>query len=194
MLAFVVARAVQRRLSVKTSLSREAAWQLGRALRRRRTPSLARRRQAFVGTLVASGAMAGIGLYQLGVWRRLPEPEWRGLSAERVNGSAEAYRRFMTPDAVLGLFSYATTAVLVAAGGPERARTDPWLPIGAALKAWLDGAVAAKLTADQIFKFRAVCLWCVGAALANWTTAALTLPEARRATRMICRRAGLLGS
>ncbi len=73
-------------------------------------------------------------LYQLGVLKRLREPQILGLDAKKVNGSAQAYDLRSTPDAVLGLGSYAVTLVLAAMGGKNRADNRPWIPLALAAK------------------------------------------------------------
>jgi hypothetical protein len=54
-------------------------------------------RRAIVGlSLFSAGVMGGIALYQMGILKRIPEPNWQGFDAEKVNGSAEAYSHFAT--------------------------------------------------------------------------------------------------
>ncbi len=124
-------------------------------------------------------------LYQLGVIDHLPEPPLPLLDADKVDASPEAYRYLSTPDGVLGLASYAATAVLASMGGPDRARTTPWLPLLAAAKTGADAAQAAKLTRDQWTEHRAFCSWCLLAAAATFATVPLVLPEARDALRRL---------
>ncbi len=96
---------------------------------RRGSGGYLKQRRGVIGlALAAAGSMGLITLYQTGLLRRVPEPDWPWLQGERVNGSDEAYSRLETPDAALGLASYATTLCLAAAGGPDRARERPWLP------------------------------------------------------------------
>ena len=102
-----------------------------------------------------------------------------------MDASPEAYRYLSTPDGVLGLASYAATAVLASMGGPDRARTTPWLPLLAAVKTGADAAQAAKLTRDQWTEHRAFCSWCLLAAAATFATVPLVLPEARDALRRL---------
>ncbi len=102
-----------------------------------------------------------------------------------MDASPEAYRYLSTPDGVLGLASYAATAVLASMGGPDRARTTPWLPLLAAAKTGADAAQAAKLTRDQWTEHRAFCSWCLLAAAATFATVPLVLPEARDALRRL---------
>lgn len=79
--------------------------------------------------------------------------------------------------------SYATTLTLAAAGGADRWKTRPLVPLALAAKATVDAAQAARLTYDQWAKHRAFCSWCLSAAAATFITLPLTIPEARKAWR-----------
>src|SRR5690348_11740994 len=93
------------------------SWQL-----RETTNPFLRERRGIVGlSLLATAALSLIGLYQMGILKRLPEPKLPRFDAGQVNRSAEAYRWLETPDAFLGLGSYAATMTLAAMGGPDRA-------------------------------------------------------------------------
>ena len=159
---------------------------LSRQLRFDSNDDLARRR-AVMGLSLGSAAVMGvIALYQTGVIKHLPEPPIPGLDADRVNGSAEAYRMFSVPDALLGLNSYAATAALAAAGGSRRASAGGWtrwLPLALAGKTAFDAAQAGKLTWDQWAKHRAFCLYCLTAAAFTFIALPLALPEAIRSLR-----------
>jgi uncharacterized membrane protein len=154
---------------------------LSRELRLGSDQFLQLRRKTLGLSLVAAGSMAVISLYQMGLIRHLPEPPLAGLDADKVDASSEAYAILATPDAVLGLGSYALTACLAAAGGKDRARTHPWLPIALGAKVVLDAANGARLTVDQWTKHRAFCSWCLLAAGASIATLPYVLPEARAA-------------
>jgi uncharacterized membrane protein len=141
-----------------------------------------RRRRAIAGlSLAAAGAMAVVGLYQFGIIRRIPEPHIAGLDAERVDAAPEAYQTLSSPDAFVGLVSYATTALLSAADDPGRARKRPWLPLALAAKVAADAVVAAKLTYDQFAHHKAACSWCLLASAATFASLPLALPEAKQA-------------
>jgi hypothetical protein len=143
-------------------------------------------RRAVVGLSFFSGAvMGGIALYQIGILKRIPEPRWRRFDAEEVNGSAEAYSHFATPDALLALVSYAVTACLAGMGAQTRSATHPWIPISMAAKALLDAAVAGKLTIDEWTKYRAFCFWCLLTTTATFAALPLVIPEARAALRAL---------
>ena len=99
--------------------------QLSRELRLGSGRFLQQRRKVLGLSLVAAGAMIPISLYQMGVIKHLPEPPLPRLDADAVDASPEAYAILATPDAVLGLGSYAVTAWLAAIGSEDRARAQP---------------------------------------------------------------------
>lgn len=145
-------------------------------------------RRAILGlTLFSMGAMGLIALYQTGVIDHVPEPDLPHFDADRVNGSAEAYRILNTPDAVLGLASYAVTAGLTAMGGKDRAQKRPWLPLALAGKSTADLANAARLTRQEIVEQRTLCLWCLLSTAATVGAWLLSLPEAQEALRTLRR-------
>ncbi len=156
---------------------------LSRDLRLGSGAFLRRRRRVLLLSLVSAGAMMPISLYQMGVIGHLPEPPLPRLDADAVDASAEAYAILATPDAVLGLGSYALTAWLAAAGGQDRVRTRPWIPLALAAKVAGDAVFGAKLTVDQWTRHRAFCSWCLLAAGASLTAVPLVVPEARAAIR-----------
>jgi uncharacterized membrane protein len=169
-------------------IKRVKAEALSQQLRQGSGDFLEQRRGVVVLSLGALGCMALIGLYQMGIIKHLPEPSLPGLDAEKVDASAEAYSYFSTPDAFLGLGSYAATMALAATGGNDRSRTQPWIPLALAAKAGFDAFQAAKLSYDQYAKHRAACVWCLMAAAATWASAALVVPEAKAALREVQKR------
>ncbi|HET8627675.1 MAG TPA: vitamin K epoxide reductase family protein [Thermomicrobiales bacterium] len=161
--------------------------ELSRQLREGVGPDLARRRGIVGLSLAAMGSMGLVTLYQMGILRRLPEPPLPHFDAECVDASAEAYAALAMPDGALALMSYAVTLALAAAGGAERARDRPWLPLALAAKVAFDTAEAVRLTADQWTKHRAFCFWCLLAAGATVATAPLAAAEAVAAARRLAR-------
>ncbi len=151
-------------------LSRELRLGTGNRLRRRR------RMVAF--TLASIGSMGVIALYQMGMISHLPEPPLPYLDADEIDAAPEAYAKLKSPDAALGLVSYATTLALIAAGGRDRARTDRWIPVALAGKAAVDALQAAKLSVDQWTRHRAFCSWCLLASAATFATLPLAISEA----------------
>jgi uncharacterized membrane protein len=143
-------------------------------------------RRAIAGlSLVAIGAMGLVSAYQLGILRRLPQPRRRWLDSNRVDGSAEAYKRFNVPDATLGVASYATTLVLAGMGGKQRARTTPWVPAALAAKVGFDVAQSIRMIVVQWIKFRSLCGWCLLSATASFLSAAFVASEARVAMNSV---------
>ena len=157
-----------------------AADRFGHYLRHAQDAGLRCRRGVIALSLVSAGVMGVTALYQSGLIRRMPGPHTKPFDADRVNGSAQAYQALSTPDAFLGLASYAATAALAAAGGDDR---PPWLPVALAAKATLDAAAAAKLGVDQATTFKAYSAVSLLATLCTFVALPLTLPDAVRAVR-----------
>jgi len=161
------------------ALSRELRWHDSPWLRRRR---------GIVGlSLLAAGCMQLIGLYQMGLIKHLPEPPLPGLDADTVDASAEAYRYLATPDALLGLGSYAVTAILAAMGSGHRVQRQPWIPVAMGAKVLVDAVQAGRLTWEQWTRHRAFCFWCVTAAAATMASIPLAIPEAYAAVKRLLR-------
>jgi len=148
---------------------------------------LRRRRRVGALSLSAMGSMGVVTAYQMGLIRRPPEPRVWPLDAEKVDASGEAYQFLRTPDAALGLASYAVTLVLAGAGDRHRARTAPWVPLALAAKVGLDAVSGMLLTAEQASKHRRYCSWCLAASLASLAMVPQVLPEAREAWRRLRR-------
>jgi hypothetical protein len=146
---------------------------------------LAHRRLAMALTVLGMTSLAIISLYQVGILKHLPEPPLPGLDAERVNGSAEAYEILNTPDAVLGLGSYAATLGLEALGGADRVRRNPWVPLALAAKCGVDTFQAARLTRKSWIHFRAFSFYSLITVAATFLTLPVVLPETLAAWRKI---------
>ena len=156
---------------------------LSRQLRKKRTRHLNRRRQIIGLAYSAAGCMGLIGLFQMGMLKHLPDPPLPYFDADTVDASEEAYEKMATPDAFIGLTSYAATAMLAAMGGPYRTTEKPWLPLTLAGKTIFDAYQAAKLSRDQWVRHRAFCFWCLVAAGATFAAVPLALGEARETAR-----------
>ncbi len=156
---------------------------LGLSLRHGSGAGMARRRAMVGASLAAMGSLGVVALYQLGLIAHLPDPPLPGFDADKVHGSAEAYAILSTPDAVLGLGSYAVTAALAAMGAPDRATTRPWIPLALAAKVAFDLAQASRLTLNEVTEQRALSAWSMLTTGATLATAALVVPEARAAAR-----------
>jgi len=150
-------------------------------------PDMRRRRRAIASTLTAMGAMGFIALYQTGLLKRLPGPRLGVFNAEKVNGSDQAYSHFKTPDAVLGLGSYAVTIMFASMGPADRSAAMPWIPIALGGKAAFDAAYAGKLSVQQWTEYRAFSLWSLLAAGATMATFCFALPEAISAIQSLHR-------
>jgi hypothetical protein len=146
---------------------------------------LAHRRVAMALTMLGMTSLAVISLYQVGVLKHLPEPPLPGLDAEKVNGSEEAYEILKTPDAVLGLGSYAATLGLEAFGGADRVRRNPWVPLALAAKCGADTFQAARLTRKSWIHFRAFSFYSLITVAATFLTLPVVLPEVLAAWRKI---------
>jgi hypothetical protein len=141
-------------------------------------------RRAIVGlSLFSAGIMGGIGLFQMGILKKIPEPRWPGFDAERVNGSAEAYSYLATPDALLGFVSYGLTACLAGTGAQARGQTHPWIPLSMMAKITVDAVIAGKLTIDQWTKYRAFCFWCLLTTAATFAVVPFAIPETEAVLR-----------
>jgi len=161
--------------------SSPAAERVSRQLRSGESEALTQRRRIVALSLAASASMGLITLYQMGIIDHLPEPPLGRLDADGVDASGEAYALFKTPDAALGLASYAVTLALAAAGGADRAETQPLLPLALAAKVAFDALWAAVLTAEQGSKHRKFCSWCLLAAATTFAMVPAVVPETRRA-------------
>ncbi len=159
----------------------EQAERVSDDLRRRVTPHLRRRRRQTVLTLGATATMGVISLYQTGILRHLPDPPLPGLDSDKVDASGEAYQYLKTPDAALGLASYAATLALAGMGSGRRAEERPWIPLALAAKVGLDTVSALYLTVEQGSKHRRFCSWCLVATGLSAAMVPQVLPEARTA-------------
>ena len=145
-----------------------------------------RNRRWIVGSaLTASASLALIALYQTGILKRLPGPKSAVWNAETVNGSDEAYSLLQTPDAVLGLASYAITISLAAAGPADRVLTSRWVPIALGAKTLLDAAYAGKLSVEQWTVFRSFSIWSLIAAGGAMASLGFAMPETLAAVKLL---------
>ncbi len=178
--------AARRLEKVATNVSRGA--ELSRQLRGSGDGFLTQRRGIAALSLVAIGALGFISLYQMGLIKHLPEPRLPKLDSDRVDGSAEAYKRFATPDGVLGINSYALTMALAAMGGKDRARQAPWIPLALAGKVGFDLTQVSRMVRVQWRKYKAFSFWSLLSGAATLATAGLAFGEVREALREVLRR------
>lgn len=172
---------------LQVRLTPETPAVLSRQLRQGSGTFLGQRRGAVALSLLAAGSMGVIALYQTGIIKHLPDPPLRVFDSDRIDASAEAYSMLSTPDAVLGLGSYAATLALAAMGGEDRERTRPWIPLALAGKLAFDLAQAVRLSVQQWGHFHAFCIWCLLAAGSTVATVPLIIPETLAALRQLRR-------
>lgn len=160
-------------------LSRELRTDSGDIMRLRR----------WVVGLSLFGASMGqlVGAFQTGLLPALPDPKGGLFNATKVDASGYAYKRLQTPDGLLMIATYAVTAILAGAGGRDRARDQPWLPLAQAAKVGYDVFTNVKLFQEEWRTNGKLCQYCLAANLASWASALLTLPEAMQAARTLTR-------
>jgi uncharacterized membrane protein len=168
--------------------SSPAAEALSDDLRRGAGDALDARRRIAALSLSAMGSMGVVAAYQFGLLKSLPEPPLPFLDSDRVDASGEAYQLLRTPDAALGLASYAATLALAGMGTRDRAREQPWLPLALAAKTVLDAASGIYLGLEQGTKHKRFCTWCLIAAGASIAMVPTALPEARSSWRHLRRK------
>jgi uncharacterized membrane protein len=155
--------------------------QLSKELRHNSTPYLRNRRCIAGLCVVGMAGLSAVAMYQMGLVKKLPELPFPVFDSEKVISSDAAYSQFGVPDGVLGIASYAITLALAAAGGADRARTDPALPLALAVKVGFDVYQAARHSASQWPEHHGFCSWCLLPAVASFAMAPLIWPEARAA-------------
>ena len=102
-----------------------------------------------------------VTLYQTGIVNHLPDPPGQKLfDADRVDASNYAYNKFNSPDGPIMVANYALTAWLAAAGGLDRARRNPLLPIAMGIKLVLDGVTNVELAREEWSENKAFCEYC----------------------------------
>lgn len=131
--------------------------------------------------MIGAAAGAAVALYQTGVIRRLPDPPLPYIDSNKVDASDYAYKRLNSPDGPLMLISYGVTAYLASAGGRERAKDNPLLPIALGVKTVFDSLLALKLAGEEWQENKALCAYCQAATLASIASVALAAPEAIKA-------------
>ena len=159
---------------------------LSRELREEQNSDLGRRRWIIGLSFTGSAIGAIVSLYQTGIIKRLPDIlPGKIFDAEKVDASDYAYKRLQSPDGPLMVMTYAATAAFAAAGGAERAKRQPALPLALAGKALYDLATCLKLGQEEWSENRKLCSWCQVATAISAVTTALALPEAIRAGRVL---------
>lgn len=155
--------------------------QLSRELRLAHTPDLDRRRKTLALSLWGVAAGAVVSLYQTGILSHLPDLPGSIWNADKVDASDYAYERAQTPDGLAMLLTYGVTALLAGAGGKDRARDLPWLPVALAAKVAVDVATNLTLAREEWADNKKLCWYCQSASVASLLSLPLVLPEARTA-------------
>jgi uncharacterized membrane protein len=163
---------------------------LGRALRKNQSPMMKRRRAALALAMGATAALGLLAAYQTGLIKHLPDPPWKRFKADAVSSTGEGYL-FGIPDALLGMASYSLTGVLIFAGPPDRAVSNPWWPVLAAAKSWFDAGNGIRLAKIQIKDLRFYCIYCLSITTMTVAMVPLTWPEARVAAGVLRKRLAL---
>ena len=109
----------------------------------------------------AIATLAAVSLYQAGKIQSLPDPPSRIFASERITSSKAAHPLGI-PDGLLGLASYGMTLALIGLSHRNKAYRRA---LGAKLV--LDAGAATINSGRQIIRFRQLCSWCTGTALAT---------------------------
>lgn len=144
---------------------------------------LSNRRRIVALSIFSSLTLSGIALFQVGLLKKIPQPHLPYFDAEKVNGSEQAYQLAKTPDALIGMASYAVTACLAAMGPQNRWKSARWIPLAMGAKALADASMAGKLSVEQWTKFRAFSFWSLLTSAATFMSLRYALPEMLRAFR-----------
>lgn len=158
---------------------------LSRQLRTAQTPDLSRRRGIIGLSMVGAAAGAIVTLYQTGIVKHLPDPPLGIFDSDAVDASTYAYKRGNAPDAPAMLVTYGLTAWLASAGGRDRARRHPWLPVALLAKTVVDSATALQLAREEWSTNEKLCAYCQAATVASIASAALAVPEAVKGLRRL---------
>ena len=81
--------------------------------------------------------------------------------------------------------NYAITAWLAAAGGLDRARRNPLLPIAMGIKLVWDGVTNIELAREEWSENKAFCEYCQVATLCSIASIVLAVPEVMTAVRTL---------
>ena len=158
--------------------------QLSHELREGTSDDLRRRRAGVALSFAGAGIGAVVGAYQMGLTRRLPDVlPGKVWDAEKVDASDYAYANLQQPDGPMMLVNYGLTAMAISAGGQDRARQNPALPLLAAGKAAADLVLTSVMAVIEWRQNKKLCSWCQVATAISATTFALSLPEAGKALR-----------
>ena len=162
--------------------------QLSNELRNGESADLTRRRWIIGLSMVGSTMAQIVSMYQTGIIKELPDPPLSIFDSDRVDASNYAYSRLETPDGFMMLANYAITGWLAGAGGKDRARENPILPIAMAGKIFVDTVASLELAREEWSENKAFCAYCQVATLCSALSLLLALPEAITATQHLLHR------
>jgi uncharacterized membrane protein len=83
------------------------------------------------------------------------------------------------------VFTYAITAWLAAAGGLDRARRNPLLPIAMGVKILIDVVTNVELAREEWSENKAFCEYCQVATVCSFASLVLAAPEVIAAARTL---------
>ena len=126
---------------------------------------------------VGAANMALGSLRQLGIIRHLPDPPIRGFDSNAVIVSRPAFVLGI-PDAPVAFTGLVANIPLAFAGGPDRARTRPWIPLVVTAKAVAEASAAAWYLIQMRTQVRAWCAYCLLGASLSGAIAILASREA----------------
>src|SRR5215470_5688228 len=159
----------------------DEARELRRDLQRGNTPQLNLRRAVIGASVVGAASMVPVTLLQTGIVHHLPDPPIKGFHSDAANSSLIAYQ-FGAPDGSMAVASFATNVPIAAFGGADRARTKPFVPLIAAVKAGIDLASSAWYF-NKMRRGKKRCPYCIVGAISSLAVFVLAVPEARAAWR-----------
>ncbi len=166
---------------------------LSEELRKGNNPDLNRRRWIVGLTMVGVAVSKMVGLHQMGIIKKLPDPPIPLFDSSKVDASDYAYKRLDTPDALMMLTNYGITAWLAGAGGKDRARQNPALPIAMGTKVLIDTAGSLMLGREEWKDNKKLCFYCQIATLASAASLALAIPEVIAAVKQLKKQPGKPG-
>lgn len=159
--------------------------ELSRQLRLSHNPDLRRRRWIIGLSLVTAVAGQIVTLYQTGIISHLPDPPLSVFDSDKVDASDYAYKRLQMPDAPAMLITAGITMSLAAAGGEDRARQLPWLPVALLGKTLVDFVTNVQLGREEWQTNKKLCFYCQTSTVAATIAAVLAVPEAVRAIKTL---------
>ena len=135
--------------------------------------------------MVTAAAGQIVTLYQTGIIPHLPDPPLPVFDSDKVDASDYAYKRLQMPDAPAMIITAGITATLAAAGGQDRARQLPWLPVALLGKTLIDLVTNVQLGREEWQTNKKLCFYCQTSTLAATIAAGLAVPEAVKAIKTL---------